>query len=71
MSGEARLTLPSALSAEIRVKTFSGRIQSAFGGTADAYRSQEHGQELLTTVGGGDGSVEVKSFSGRVQLTSK
>lgn len=67
-SGDVVLTLPASLSADIQAETFSGAIESDFGGKAE----RSHGRGRLDlSVGSGDGRIKVNSFSGEVRFRKK
>lgn len=69
VSGDVTLDLPASLSARLRVSTFSGSIDSAFGSVVQ--KRHGPGSSLNSTVGGGDGRIEIQTFSGDVNLRSK
>ncbi|WP_430391346.1 DUF4097 family beta strand repeat-containing protein [Dyella sp. 20L07] len=66
MSGDVQVQFPANTSATIHASTFSGDLRSDFG-TA---RKVEHGpgSELQTTVGGGNGKINVETFSGDLRI---
>lgn len=66
VSGDVSMDLPAALSAQMRVSTFSGSIHSAFGTVVE--KRHGPGSALESTIGSGDGRIEVQTFSGDVRL---
>jgi DUF4097 and DUF4098 domain-containing protein YvlB len=68
LSGEVDLTMPADVSARFRISTFSGDIESDFGGIPERAGDDEPGMRLETTAGGGDAKVDIESFSGEVRL---
>lgn len=66
VSGSIGLQLPRAVSAQLRVKTFSGDIQSD-AGTVQKPRYGP-GRSLETTLGGGDGDIAINAHSGSVRV---
>lgn len=68
LSGVVDLMLPADVSASFRISTFSGDIESEFGGTPVRKGEDEPGMRLDTTVGGGDARVDIECFSGKVHL---
>ncbi|HYR07453.1 MAG TPA: DUF4097 family beta strand repeat-containing protein [Longimicrobium sp.] len=62
--GDVELRLPQGASAEVEVATFSGRLQSEFGGGA----RQSGGRQRHVTIGRGGPAVTIKTFSGNVKL---
>jgi DUF4097 and DUF4098 domain-containing protein YvlB len=69
VSGDVSMDLPASLSAQMRVSTFSGSIHSAFGTVVE--KRHGPGSSLDSTVGGGNGRIEVQTFSGDVRLQRK
>ena len=69
VSGDVSMDLPAALSAQLRVSTFSGSIDSAFGSVVE--KRHGPGSSLNSTVGAGRGRIEVQTFSGDVRLRRK
>ena len=69
VSGDVTLDLPASLSAQLHVSTFSGSIRSAFGSVVE--KRHGPGSSLNSTVGSGDGRIEIQTFSGDVSLRSK
>lgn len=68
-SGSVVLVLPSDLSAEIDVNTFSGDIDNLFGPKPRRTNDFAPGKELSFTVGDGDARISVNTFSGRVRMS--
>jgi DUF4097 and DUF4098 domain-containing protein YvlB len=66
VSGDVSMDLPASLSAQMRVSTFSGSIDSAFGTVIE--KRHGPGSALDSTVGQGDGRIDVQTFSGDVRL---
>jgi DUF4097 and DUF4098 domain-containing protein YvlB len=62
--GDVELRLANGASAEVEVSTFSGRMQSEFGGGA----RQSGGRQRHVTIGRGGPAVTIKTFSGNVKL---
>jgi DUF4097 and DUF4098 domain-containing protein YvlB len=67
-SGSVILYLPSDVSAEFEVSTFSGKIVNELGPEARRTSKYAPGYELEFTTGSGDAEVEISSFSGRVEI---
>ncbi|MEZ4651814.1 MAG: DUF4097 family beta strand repeat-containing protein [Candidatus Eisenbacteria bacterium] len=70
-SGRIRIVLPSDLSAEVDVNTFSGDIDSAFGPKPRRTSDYAPGKELSFTMGDGDARISINTFSGSVRITGK
>ena len=68
VSGDVTLDLPASLDAQIHASTFSGSIDSAFGTVVQ--KRHGPGSSLNSTVGSGDGRIQVQTFSGDVNLRS-
>ncbi len=66
VSGDVSLDLPPSLSAQLRVSTFSGSIDSVFGKVVE--KRHGPGSTLDSTVGNGNGRIQVQTFSGDVRL---
>ena len=66
VSGSIGLQLPRSVSAQLRVKTFSGSIQSD-AGTVQKPRYGP-GRSLDATLGGGDGDIAINAHSGSVRV---
>ncbi len=65
-SGTLRLTVPSDVSADFRVETFSGGIDNGFGQKSRKTSKYAPGRELEFTNGSGDARVRIDTFSGDV-----
>lgn len=65
-SGSTRLALPAGTPVAIRAKSFSGGIESQFGGQVESGRGP--GEKLEHRVGDGSVRVELRSFSGNIRL---
>lgn len=65
-SGDALLTLPTELSARVRVSTFHGDFESDFPVMVSGFTS---GRAFDFTVGGGDAEIVVEAFDGEIRLT--
>ena len=65
-SGDVELVLPSETALRLEAETFSGSIESGFGGE----RSGDYGPGEKLSLDGGAGSVEVdaRSFSGSIRI---
>ncbi|MCA9756598.1 MAG: DUF4097 family beta strand repeat protein [Candidatus Eisenbacteria bacterium] len=70
-SGRVRIKLPSDLSAEVDVNTFSGDIDSAFGPKPRRTSDYAPGKELSFTMGDGDARISINTFSGSVRIVGK
>lgn len=70
-SGSVYLVLPSDLSAEIEVDTFSGDIENLFGPASSRKSEYGPGRELTFSVGSGDARISVNTFSGSVRMEMK
>lgn len=68
LSGQIALHLPSATSALVSLSTFSGDVNSAFGGEMTTSRRKE---KLEFKVGDGRGRIDLSSFSGDIEITKK
>lgn len=68
-SGSIHLALPAGTPVDIRARSFSGGIESAFGGQVESGRGP--GERLEHRVGDGRVRVEVRSFSGNIRLVEK
>lgn len=69
-SGSVRVALPRNVGARFQAATFSGGIDSDFGG--NAIRSGDGpGRQLSFTSGNGGALVTIKSFSGEVELDAR
>lgn len=67
-SGSVTLYLPSKVSAEFDVSTFSGKIVNELGPEARRTSKYSPGYELEFSTGDGDAEIEISSFSGRVEI---
>lgn len=67
-SGDLILTVPSGVSADFEVETFSGEIDNAFGQKSRKTSKYTPGRELEFTTGGGDARVRINTFSGDVVI---
>lgn len=67
LSGDVDMQLPGTLSARVRVTTFSGSIHSDYGKVVE--KRHGPGSTLDSTVGSGDGRIEIRTFSGDVRLS--
>ncbi len=66
LSGKIVLTLPAGTSAKVTASSFTGAIRSSHG----EVRTEKHGPgaSLQTTLGAGDGVIELENFSGSTTL---
>jgi DUF4097 and DUF4098 domain-containing protein YvlB len=71
VSGELTFKVPADISAQFDVETFSGGIESAFGGAPKKASRFTPAQELSFTLGGGGASIDLQSFSGRVRIVER
>jgi hypothetical protein len=69
LSGDLTLDLPAGTSARIDASSFTGTIRSVHGTVETA----EHGpgSSLSTTIGGGDGRIELETFSGDLSIRER
>lgn len=70
-SGNVSLHLPEDLEARLEATTFSGRIESAFGGEAVSASRWTSEQSFRYTVGEGNVYVSAESFSGNVRFLQR
>ena len=70
-SGDLTLTVPSDLSADFEIETFSGEIDNGFGQKSRKTSKYAPGRELEFTVGGGAARVRINTFSGDVVIRKK
>jgi hypothetical protein len=70
-SGDIELRLPRDANADFNINTFSGHIDSDFGGQPRKSHRHGPGQELSFTLGSGDAHVEIDTFSGHVSLLKR
>lgn len=66
LSGKLEITLPQGTSARLNAESFSGRIRSAVGEVETAEYGP--GSSLQTTLGDGDGRVQLETFSGGMEI---
>ncbi|MFC1499740.1 DUF4097 domain-containing protein [Candidatus Zixiibacteriota bacterium] len=67
-SGEITLVLPSDISADFDISTYSGDIKNALGPQAERRSRFGPGKDLTFVTGSGDARVRVKTFSGDVSI---
>lgn len=67
-SGNITLVLPRGVGADFEVQTFSGDIQSQFGGEVRRTSRYGPGSELRLSTGGSGGILRIQTFSGTVKL---
>lgn len=70
-SGDIELRLPAGTNADFNVSTFSGHIDSDFGGEPKSAHRHGPGKELAVTTGSGGAHVEIDTFSGHVTLRKR
>lgn len=70
-SGSVELWLPEDTSADFEISTYSGEIDSDFGGRPRRTGKYTPGEELDLTTGGGGASVRIDTFSGDVELRTR
>jgi hypothetical protein len=70
-SGRVEVTLPSDISADFQVETFSGSIDSDFGGRSHRTSRHAPGRTLEFTAGTGSAQIDLSSFSGDVIIRKK
>jgi DUF4097 and DUF4098 domain-containing protein YvlB len=70
-SGDIELRLPAGTNADVSVTTFSGRIDSDFGGEPQKTHRHGPGKELEFTMGSGGAHLEIDCFSGHVSLRKR
>jgi DUF4097 and DUF4098 domain-containing protein YvlB len=71
MSGTISLELPSSVSADFDVSTFSGAIDNDIGPRARRTNQYTPEKELSFTTGSGGAEVSISSFSGNVKITTR
>jgi DUF4097 and DUF4098 domain-containing protein YvlB len=71
VSGNVDLVLPATISADFSLTTFSGDIQSDFGGAARRPNKHTSQKELEFTTGDGDAKVEVQTLSGAIVIKKR
>lgn len=67
-SGDVVLALPSGISADFGVETFSGDISSEFGRGRVEEEDFGLGKSMQLTVGSGEASITITTFSGDVEI---
>lgn len=67
-SGDLVVRLPADFGGALAAETFSGSIESAFGGEARRESQYTPGKSFRHTVGSGGASVSAESFSGTVRF---
>jgi DUF4097 and DUF4098 domain-containing protein YvlB len=67
-SGDVRIWLPGGVGARLEASTFSGEIQSAFGGEAEETSRWTPEKGYRQTVGSGEARISATSFSGDVEF---
>lgn len=71
VSGSVELVLPAQASADFSISTFSGEIDTAFGGTSVRTTPHTPQKELTFAVGGGDAKITIETLSGNVEIRKK
>ncbi|MGQ0384044.1 MAG: DUF4097 family beta strand repeat-containing protein [Gammaproteobacteria bacterium] len=71
ISGEVSLTIKPPVNAEFDVDSFSGDIESCFGGKARSRSQYGPGKELRTTQGNGSARVYIKTLSGGISICDR
>ncbi|SHG46932.1 DUF4097 and DUF4098 domain-containing protein YvlB [Hydrocarboniphaga daqingensis] len=69
LSGEMRVRMPAATSAQVTLHTFSGDVRSAFGGAVPSGDERRERQEFK--IGDGRARVDLSSFSGDIVLDKR
>src|SRR5690606_6974649 len=69
LSGDLEVVLPAGTSARVSASSFTGTIRSTHG----KVETEEHGpgSSLSTTLGGGDGRIDLETFSGDLTLRDR
>lgn len=67
-SGNVELVLPGNVNADFEVQSFSGSIQSDFGGQVERTSRYGPGRQLRFTTGRNGGRINIQTFSGTVKL---
>lgn len=62
------LTLPAAIGASFEISTFSGNIDSDFGGTVERTSRYAPGKRSEFSTGDGGARVSIETFSGNVEV---
>ena len=70
-SANVVLVLPASTSAAFDIETFSGNINSEFGGTVERTSRYAPGRRSEFSTGDGHGRVSIETFSGNVTLKQK
>ncbi len=70
-SGTIELWLPAGVNADFEVSSYSGEIESDFGGHPRRKGRYTPSQELDFTAGDGGASVRIDTFSGDVELRAR
>ena len=68
MSGGVTLLVPSGVSAQFDITTFSGSIDNDIGPTAERASKYTPEKELSFSTGSGGASVSIESFSGSIKI---
>jgi DUF4097 and DUF4098 domain-containing protein YvlB len=68
MSGSIELSVPSDVSADFEIETYSGEIKNDIGPRPSRSSEYGPGRELIFTAGAGGARVSIESFSGTVKL---
>ena len=71
VSGGVDLVLASSISADFTINTFSGDIQSDFGGPARRTSKYTSEKEVEFTAGAGSGKVEIQTLSGAITIKKR
>ncbi|HEU0225046.1 MAG TPA: DUF4097 family beta strand repeat-containing protein [Steroidobacteraceae bacterium] len=71
ISGDIVLKVKPPVNAEFEIESFSGDIDSCFGGKARARSKHGPGSELTMTQGGGGARVHVKTLSGEIEVCDR
>lgn len=69
LSGDLELSLPAGTSARIEASTFNGKIRSPHGKVVKAEYGP--GASLSTTIGNGEGRIELETFSGDLTIRDR
>ena len=67
-SGTVDFALKGLQAGDFDVSTFSGDIESDFGGSAERTSKYAPGEEYHYTVGSGGPRISIEAFSGSVRL---
>lgn len=71
VSGGITLVLPSSVSADFDIETFSGNIRTEFGEKPRRTSEYLPSQELVFRLGAGSSRVSVETLSGRISLEKR